>query len=431
MAETINPRFVPTPASGLNAPGSQYADIFSKESSALRRAAIQRQIFDLAPKQWDPIKLLNLMGTVEQQADEFMYAEKVWQRNPYEVATWTHGTGVLELAGTYTYADDMRLRVNDKIYNSTGVQFIVKAVTHSASVDTASITLAIVDTSGSDAVASGNFTAGDIFVKAGNISADGMDEIGTGNKIETVQRYNYFEFFEEAQKWTPLELQTMMNTGTTNVMDLQKEEHMNALRLNIFSAMYGGTRGEATVYKPSSTGTTYKGKTMHGIFQNMVDGGSEHSSPTWSGLQSAFEHHAFSTNKKAAGGTRFIVARNEILTELAKLYKDNKTRYAPNDMAAKLDLSMYEFGTMKFVPVGAELFASDAGVLPPIWENRALVLDLANFKRCTMKGIPYIDGGQTGNRSDGFEKDYTKWWARGFTSLQANGVNGSFYMDIQ
>jgi hypothetical protein len=164
----------------------------------------------------------------------------------------------------------------------------------------------------------------------------------------------------------------------------------------------------------------------------MVDGGSEHASPTWSGVQTAFEKLAFSTNKKAVGGVRVILATDEILTELAKLYKNEGTRYTPNDRIANLNLTEYKIGTMRFVPVNAELFSSSAGVLPTTWDSRVLVLDMQNFYKCQMNGYPFIQGGETKDMlKGGMESDYVKWYVRAFTSLQANGVDGSFYMDIQ
>jgi len=429
----LNTATVPTPLSNQNPEGSTYASTFSHDTTALLRKEIERVIFDKAPKQYDAMKILNMLPTKTKKADEFTYVEKVWTRQALEVSTWTHGTKTLVLAGTYATVGDLNLQTNFKFYDPNGVQYIIKTVNHSASADTSAVVIEKVNTTGSSwTPILGDFAAADVLTVAGALAADGMDEIGTGNKVQTVQRYNYFEMFQRAQVWTPLQLLNMKNNGTTDIMDYQKKENLEQLRLDIFSSMFAGGRGEAIVYKPSATGTEYETKTMHGIINMMIDGGSEHASPTWSGVQTAFEALSFSTNKKAVGGLRVIMARDEVLTEIAKSYKSEGTRYAPNDRIADLNLMEYKIGTMRFVPVNAELFSADAGVLPPVWDNRLLCLDIQNFYKCQMMGYPYIQGGETkGLLKDGLESDYTKWWVRAYTSLQANGVDGSFYMDIQ
>lgn len=432
MAATDNTKFVPTPEYQMNAPGSQYADTFSHDTTRLIREAIEYNIFDLAPKQFDPLKIINMLPMLTKPDSEFTYIEKVWSRQPYTVKSFNTSTKKITLAGTYSTADEFKMRVNTKFFDPNGIQYIVKTPTYSSSADSCTIVVEKVDTTGSTwTPSSSDFAADDILTISSQIVADGMDEIGYGNKVQTVQRYNYFEMFQQAQKWTRLELIKMMNNGTTNIMDFQKKENLDQLRLDMFSALFGGSKGEASVYKPSNTSTSYKAKTMDGIFAMMVNGGSEHASPTWSGLQTAFEALAFSTNKKSVGGVRVLMARDEILTELAKLYKFDKTRYAPTDRIANLNLYEYQIGTMRFVPVNAELFSADAGVLPPSWDSRLLCLDINNFKRCQMRGYPYIDGGETKQMKDGLETDYVKWWVRGYMSLQANGVDGSFYLDVQ
>lgn len=431
MASTENTGFVPTPIENLNPLGSGYANTFSHETSRLLREAIEYTIFDLAPKQFDPLKIMNMLPLIEKPSDEFYYLEKVWTRTPLTVKTWDSANRKITLAGTYTTADELGLYVNDKLYDPNGIQYLVESVSFSTSTDACYIIVTQVDEDGvAWTPAAGDFSANDILTRASHFVADGMDEIGVGAKVQTVQRSNFFEMGQRATKWTRLELVKMMNNRTTDVMDFEKEKNLHDLRLDMFSSLFAGRKGEGNAFKPSNTSVTYKGKTMNGIFKMMVDGGSEHSSVTLSGLQSAFESLAFSTNKKAVGGVRVIMARNELLTELAKLYKESGTRYTPNDRIANLDLMEYRFGTMRFVPVGAELFSSDAGVLPPSWDGRILVLDINNFKRCKMRGYPYIDGGVTKQMKDGLEVDYVKWWVRYFMSLQANGVDGSFYLDV-
>jgi hypothetical protein len=118
MSATENTSFIPTPGYNMNPMGSQYAETFSHEESRLLREAIEYQIFDLAPRQFDPLKIINMLPMMTKPSDEFTYVEKVWTRNPLEVASYTHGTKTITLAGTYASEDDLHLQVNHKLYAS-------------------------------------------------------------------------------------------------------------------------------------------------------------------------------------------------------------------------------------------------------------------------------------------------------------------------
>ena len=416
---------VPIPQQYLNPLGSYYDAV---NVTNLIRDAIVRAIYDLAPKQYDALKILNMAPSETQNLDEFYYKEKVYSREPLVVQSWVDGTATLTLKGTYALELDMPVKVNTVVCDSTGVPHIITTLTHSASAN--SSTIVIEKQTGGSAYGAGDFALDDELSIQAAVLADGMDTFANPDKVRLVERYNYIQFYQRTQKWTPLEMQKLINAGTTNILDFEKNEKLNNLRLDLFSTYFNGTRGEWTVRAFDASGTTYKAKSMQGIYPIMVGGGSQHTTVSLSGLQTAFEALAFATNYKAIGGVRMIYATDEILYELSKLYKEPGIRYRPTDRIADLNLTMYNIGSMKFVPVSCELFKGHSATLPPSWESKIIVLDQATITRETMKGIPVQNMGQTLNKQQGAYQDYTTWWVAAQQSIKMNQVLGSFYIDI-
>ncbi len=416
---------IPTPSAVLNPLGS-YFD--GSNVTNLIRDAIVRAVYDLAPKQYDPLKILNMAPIAPVNLDEFYYKEKVYSREAVTVESWVHGTGTITLTGTYAKELDLPIKKNTIICDPDGTPYIVTTVTHSAVADSSTIVVEVQD--GASALDANTFTAADVLSIQAAIIADGMQTFANPDRTRTVERYNYIQFFQRTQRWTPVEFQKLINAGTTNIMNFEKNEKLNNLRLDLFSTLFNGTRGEFTVRAFDSSGLTYSAKSMQGIYPAMVAGGSEHSTVSLSGLATAFESLAFSTNHKAVGGVRMIYATDELLYEISKLYKEAGVRYRPNDRVADLNLTQYNIGSMKFVPVPCELFREHSATLPASWESKIIVLDQATLTRRIMKGIPAEQMGQTLNKQKGAFQDFTIWWVAAQQSLQMNQVLGSFYIDV-
>lgn len=405
----------------LNPYGSQYD---GTNITNLIAQAIERVIYDQSPKQYDPLKLLNMIPMEDTNLDEFFYKEKVFSREPLTVYSWA--TPVITLAGTYATEDELPVRVNHVIMKS-GVPYIISAVSHSASANSSTITVVV--QTGATALDAGGatFATNDVLNIAGPIISDGMDTLGLPTRVRLIERYNYVQLFQRTQRWDTVEMQKLINAATTNYMDFEKNEKLDQIRLDLFVALVAGVRGEFTVIEASGN---KKAKCMNGIFPSLVDGGASHASPSLSGLGDAFESLAFSTNHKASGGTRMIFGTDEMLFQIAKLYKEPGIRYTPNDRIADLNLNKYKFGNMDLVPVTCDLFRAN-GVLGPEWENRLLILDMNAMRRKKIKGLPAQDMGQTDNKQRGSTFDFTYWWVWAQQSLQFNDVAGSFYIDVQ
>lgn len=416
---------VPTPQQYLNPLGSYYDNT---NTTNLIRDAIIRAIFDQAPKQYDPLKILNMAPLTGVPLDEFYYKEKVYSREALTVKSWVSGTATITLKGTYARELDMPVKVNTVIVDSGGTPHIITTLTHSAVAD--SSTIVIEKQTGGAAYGAGDFVEDDVLSIEAAVIADGMETFANPDRTRLIERYNYIQLYQRTQKWTPLEFQKLVNAGTTNVLDFEKVEKLNNLRLDLFSTYFNGTRGEWTIRAFDASGTTYKAKSMQGIYPAMVAGGSQHSTVSLSGLQTAFESLAFATNHKAEGGVRMIYATDELLYEISKLYKEPGIRYRPTDRIADLNLKQYNIGSMQLVPVSCELFKEHSATLPPAWENRIIVLDQATVSRVVMNGIPAQQMGQTDNKQKGAFQDYTIWWVFAQQSLKFNNVLGSFYIDV-
>ncbi len=403
----------------LNPLGSTYDAV---NVTNLIRDAIQYAIYDLAPAQYDALKILSMAPVETSTLDEFVYKEMVWWREALTVHSWANPT--ITLSGTYAQESDIPVQVNSIICDPAGTPYIVVALSHSAVADSSTIDVAV--QTGAAALGAGTFVAADVLSIQGQLIADGMNTMQNPTRTRLVDRYNYIEFFQRTERWDTIQLQKLINAGTTNVLDLEKQEKIRQIRLDLLSTYFNGTRGEFTVIEAAGN---KKSKTTGGVYPLMVAGGSSHSTVSLSGLQTAFEALAFDTNYKAQGAVRFIYGCDELLYELSKAYKEDGIRYAPNDKVADLNLTLYKVGSMQFVPVSCELFR-DTGTFPETWASKLLVIDQDTITRKVLAGIPAEDMGETDDKRQGAYMDYKYWWVAAQLGLQMNNVMGSFYIDV-
>lgn len=404
-----------------NPQGSFYAQesSLSPEETNLLRKAIRRKLFDSAPAQFTSLKLVFSTTPEEVDSDEFEYLEYTFGRNPLvadtlAIAVAPVGGAIVTQsfdldAASLKYASvDLVITYPD---NSEGV---IQDITGST------ITVGSRTSAGLSAVA-----VGDIFAIRSSIEGDGNESFSIYDRLETVTRYNYVQFFARAQRWDKVELQKWKNTGTTDYLDVNKEQKKKQLRYDLFVSYFNGHRGEYQIASGKIA------KSMGGIYPTMVAAGSATSNPTVAGLQAAFEKLAFITNFKAEGATRFIYGTQENLNNFSKIYKQPGLRYKPENEMANLNLTMIEFGGMKFVLVPCELFREQS-CFPAEWNKRLLVLDLDTIKPVKMKGLPMFEMGSTLDRGDnGTRENFKDWWCSAQLSLKMNNPLASFIIDLQ
>jgi len=385
----------------------------------LLQKAIQKLIYSAVPEQYYALKLLFEKTPMEYGSDEFEFLEKTFGRTPMEAASGVaaaNASAGAEVTQTIPVtADSVKRAVpNDTFFYPDGTMGIIRSVSGT------NVTVASQTGKGLPAV-----TAGDVFAIKSAFNADGESTFSHFDRMETITRYNYIELFLRAQRWGKVELLKWKNQGTTNYLELDKQEKIEQLRTDLFVSFFNGVRGEFT----RSTGVS--GKTMGGILPTMTAAGSMKGTPSLAALRSDFETLAFKTNYKKAGGTRFIFGVDEMLYELSKVYKDDKIRYAPNDNIASMNLDQFKFGTMKFVPVPCELF-KERSCFPASWSRKLLVLDLESISPVKMKGLPMMDSGSTLDKGDkGTREGFQDFWVEANLSLQFNNPLASFSLDIQ
>jgi hypothetical protein len=357
-------------------------------------------------------------------SDEYHYKERTFGRNALTVYTWVHTTGVITLAGTYALEKNIGVAKGDIISLPNNKKGLVTVVTWSASANSSTIT--VIPQTGVS-FAAGDATAGDTVCLQSPFWTDGMNEFNHYDRVETVDRKNFIQFFNRNRRWGVVEMQKMMNMGVTDYMMHDKENSIEQFRADLFASWLGGVMGEAVL--PGTTSGNYYGKMMNGVYPTMVAAGAPSTSCTTSALQPALENLAFSTNRLAKGKTRILMGTPQMLHELVKVFK-NPIQYAPNDQVANLNLKAYEFGEMRFVPVSCDLMG-DTSMFPAFFGRMILGLDMNTIKPCHMKGLPKIMVGQTENIANGNNPNgYTDWYVWGNFGMKYYAPASGFIINV-
>lgn len=408
--------------SNQNPLSSQYGQDsgYSPDESILLERAIKKVIFDAAPKQYNALKLLFEKSAVDMNNDEFEYLEYTFGRSPISATA-----GVGAQAASAGNSVTQTIPISAASVNRVSPDLIIVYPDNTKAVITSvgpgnQIIVESLTSVGLPAI-----TNGDVFSIQSTIAADAQDYFSNYERVETVTRYNYIQLFTRARRWGKIEMQKHKNSGTTNYLDIDKEQQIKQLRIDMFNSFFNGNRGEFRITNQIPA------KSMGGIYPSMVTAGSANSNPTVAGLITAFEALAFQTNYKAEGGVRFVYGTDEILHELKKAHKLPGLRYAPNDRVADLNLTKIEFGTMEFVLVPCELF-KETSCFPAAWNRRMLVLDQETISPVKMRGLPMIDAGDTLDRgTNGTREMFKDWWVWGQLSIMFNNPLASYWLDVQ
>lgn len=404
----------------LNPQGSNYAanSGYTTSETILIEKAVREAIFDAAPEQYKALRLVFEKNFVEVNNDEFEYLEKTFGRSALEcnaavaAVPAVPGSAVQQVIA-FQAASVQHATIDLILVYPDGTKGIIKAIAGN------NITVESQTSVGLPATA-----VGDIFAIQSTIIADGMNSFSNYERMQTITRYNYIQFFLRAARWARIERQKHINSGRTNYMELDQKEKMDQLRTDLFVSFFNGTRGEFALANGQPA------KSMGGIFPTMQAAGSMSGNPTLAGLRSQFETLAFKTNHKKEGGVRMIYGTDEILYALSSIFKDPGVRYTPNDRIADMNLTEYKIGNMRFVPVTCELFKEPA-CFPKEWSRRLLVLDQETISPVKMKGIEAMNSGATLDKGpNGTREAFKDWYVEANLSLQFNNPLGSFYLDV-
>lgn len=405
-----------------NPQSSQYKTIsgYNPTESILIAKAIKRAIFDAAPAQYNALKLLYAKPLEDVDSDEFEYLENTFGRS---VLTANANVSAAAAVAGSPATQTLTMTATSMSHLTPDLIIVYPDNTKGVIRSIASSTTIIVESQTSGGLPA--VTSGDIFAIQSTIMADAMDYFSNYERMETVTRYNFVQFFVRAARWGRIELQKYENKGTTDYLVKDKEQKLKQLRVDLFNSFFNGNKGEFRI----SNG--YIAKAMGGIYPTMVAAGSMTANPTVAGLKSAFETLALNTNYKMEGAVRFVYGCEEILYELSKVWKEPGTRYAPNDEIANLNLTEYKIGTMRFVPVNCELFR-ESSCFPADWKRKLLVLDQETITPCKMKGLEALRMGSTLDRGEnGTREGFKDWWVEAQLSLMMNNPLSSFWIDVQ
>jgi hypothetical protein len=416
----VNPSVVQSPASwDLNAPGSEaIAELSHADSTLLIKRDIASKIYDASPAKYKIFRLLFDKPVTYHAGDVFTYLEKTFGRTALKslaVTATSSDQDITVTAGTEANVTINKLIVypdNTKgvVYRTASGHVYVKPLTGAGALPAVAIN--------------------DYFSIQTSLIADGQNFMTHYDRMSKVERYNYIQMMERDKRWTRRELTKFANLGTTNYMELDKQEQLQLLLQDMFCSFWNGQRGEATVTPLNNSGGAYKALTMGGIYPLMVGASCANSSGvTSSTLKEVFEALAFQTDYKTEGGVRYIFAQNALLYELSKVWKEVGVRYTPSDRLADLNLYEYKIGDMRFVPVATELF-KEISMFPATWKHRMFVLDLDTIRPVCMQGYAPIETGQTNPKGvNGSINDFTEWWIQGMLSIEFNNPLSSFYID--
>jgi len=374
-----------------NSVGSEYAALYGHDISLLVQKLTNRAIFDAAPQQFMDLKLLNMVAAEQVNSDEFFYQEMGYQREPL-VATAASATVSWPTTQTISVTSTDNISTNTIISYPNGQKGSV------VSVDTSLSTITVSPYNGDTLPA---VSADDVLANVSSVDHDGSDGFAQYFRASTIERNNYIQLFNKAIRYSEVELHKLKTLGTTaNFLEMERNAMFNQHRIDLSNAFWTGQKGEII----TANGTP--AKTTGGVFSSMLEAGSPNALATNASLVDAFEDMVLSSEYGDYGQARMAFMTPRVHRALSLAYKEELTRYAPNDDIALLNLKEVNLGSSRIVLVPFKRF-EDKASFPGSFENRIVILDMKNIKRTQLWGER---SGDTLKLEDGVPKRYGDVW---------------------
>jgi len=365
--------------------------LYGHDISLLVQKLTNRAIFDAAPQQFMDLKLLNMVPAEQVNSDEFFYQEMGYQREPL-VATAASATVAWPTTQTISVASVDNISTNTIISYPNGQKGSVTAV------DTSLLTITVSPYNGDTLPA---VVLGDVLANVSTVDHDGSEGFAQYFRASTIERNNYIQLFNKAIRYSEVELHKLKNMGTTsNFLEMERNAMFNQHRIDLSNAFWTGQKGEVI----TQNGTP--AKTTGGVFTAMLEAGSPNALATAGTLVDAFEDMILSSEYGEYGAARMAYMTPRIHRMLSLAYKEELTRYAPNDEIALLNLKEVNIGSSRIVLVPYKRF-EDAASFPGSFANRICILDMKNIKRTQLWGER---SGDTLKLEDGVPKRYGDVW---------------------
>ena len=395
-----------------NSIGSQYANDYGHDISLLVQKVTNKVIFDAAPKQFFDLKLLNMKNFEQVNSDEFFYKEMGYQRKPL---TAIAAANAVVSPATQTFA----ISSLDDISTDTVIAYPnnKKGTVININKTTNEITVAPLSNDSLPAVA-----ANDVFANISSVEADGTDGWAQHFRASTIERFNFVQLFNKVIKYGEVELFKLKKAAvTSNFLQMERTAMYRQFRIDISNAFWNGEKGEGVTSKNE------KAKLTGGVFPAMVAAGAPNSLVTTGTLAAGFEEVVLDSEFGEYGEVRFAFGTPRNILKLSKSYKEEKTRYSPNDMIAKLNLEEVNIGSSRIVFVPFKRF-EDAASFPASFANRIIILDMKNISLCQMWGER---SGDTLSRKDGIPKRYEEMWVDANMGVKFYNPLACAWIDIQ
>jgi hypothetical protein len=396
----------------LNSVGSEYASLYGHDISLLVQKLTNRAIFDAAPQQFMDLKLLNMVPAEQVNSDEFFYQEMGYQREPL-VATATASAVGYPTTQTVSLTSVDNISTNTIISYPNGQKGVV------VSVDTSLLTITVSPYNGDTLP---QVLADDVLANVSTVDHDGSDGFAQYFRASTIERSNYIQLFNKAIRYSEVELHKLKNMGTTsNFLEMERNAMFNQHRIDLSNAFWVGQKGEV----PTANGTP--AKTTGGVFSSMVEAGAPNALATASTLVDAFEDMVLSSEYGDYGQARMAYMTPRLHRALSLAYKEELTRYAPNDEIALLNLKEVNLGSSRIVLVPYKRF-EDAASFPGSFKDRICILDMKNIKRTQLWGER---SGDTLKLEDGVPKRYGDVWVDCNMGVKFHNPLACAWLDVQ
>lgn len=394
-----------------NSVGSEYANLYGHDISLLVQKLTNRAIFDAAPQQFMDLKLMNMIPAETVNSDEFFFQEMGYQREPLQVTA---------VSATVSYPTTQTINVAsvDNISTNTIISYPNGQKGSVVAVDTSLLTVTVSPYNGDTLPA---VAIGDVLANVSTVDHDGSEGFAQYFRASTIERVNYVQLFNKAIRYSEVELHKLKNMGTTaNFLEMERNAMFNQHRIDISNALWTGQKGEV------STANGTPAKTTGGVYTSMVEAGSPNAVATASTLVDAFEDMVLSSEFGDYGQARMAYMTPRMHRMLSLAYKEELTRYAPNDEIALLNLKEINLGSSRIVLVPYKRF-EDAASFPGSFANRIAILDMKNIKRVQLWGER---SGDTLKLEDGVPKRYGDVWVDCNMGVKFNNPLACAYLDV-
>lgn len=402
----------------LNAPGSNYAADFGKETTKQIALQIQKMIFDASPQDYMDLAILNMQKAENVKGDEFSYFEAPWQRKALV-------TPVLSSNITAATTQTIPVLNPTEAVVDTVIDYPTEVKGSITSVDVNSSTITVRSLTGQTLPALSSGSAY-IFANSSSIDGDGTTNITQAYRLtDLIERYNYVQMFARRTDFGRMEMFKYQNLATTDYVTMNRTKMIEQFRTDLANSYWNGEKGEATL----SNGT--KVKTMSGLYPAMIKAGSYRSTASASNLLEAIKTAAFRSRYGTGNYVRFLYAVPELLDDIATEVKQPLIRYqAAGDNGADLQLDYISLGTSKLVMVPMQRFEAKSGCFPASFEKRIFILDQASIKPCVAWNYRIGKIGHRGENPNTLN-NYSTEYIEGTLSMKFQNPLGSAIIDVQ